>query len=128
LTELAILEAAACQRGEEQHLVAAGAHLVHVAGQVGAEFADQVGGAARLARLVVVAELDQHPIALRRTFFAQQREHGVPQAFGAVALAAAPTARQVQAGQLLQAFAQGVAPAAARRHRGVADQDEARPR
>jgi hypothetical protein len=79
--------------------VAAGARTsFDVAGQVGREFAGQVGAAAGLAGLVVVAELDQH-VARHAGLAACSRAMTRSTGLRRGSSAAAPTARQVQAGQ-----------------------------
>jgi hypothetical protein len=109
-----------------RRLSAERARLVHVARHVGREFAHVIGRAAGFARLVVVAELDQHIGLAEGGAVAQQLQDFVPAPFGAKAGRAAAAARQVQAGRLRrEAGAQGVAVAGGAGHGGVADQDHA---
>ncbi|EEF22703.1 conserved hypothetical protein, partial [Ricinus communis] len=85
-----------------------------------------VGGAARLARLVVVAELDQHIGGTVSGAAAQQAFHFIPAPLGAEAAGTAAALGEIEAGiGAVDAGAEGVAVAAGVGHGGVADQDEA---
>jgi hypothetical protein len=92
------VEAAARQRRHQHRHAAQGFYFLRVARHVDGEFGDEVGGAAGLARLVVVAELDQHIGGAEAGAVVQQALHFIPAAFGAEAAAAAAAARQVDAG------------------------------
>ena len=123
---IALPEAAARERGHQHRQRAQCARLLDVAGHIRGKLGRIVGGASGFARLVVMAELDQHIGAAVAGPLAQQAGHLVPAAFGPEAARTAPAARQVQAGRLGgEAGAQRVAIAGAAGHGRVADQDHA---
>src|SRR3546814_5274390 len=79
------------------------------------------------ARLVVVPELDQHPSAAIARYL-RLGERDCPRPFLAKAARAAPAAPGVEARdrRFDMARAKGAAPAAVRRHRRIADEDDLR--
>src|SRR5712671_6886224 len=78
----------------------------------------------RLARLIVVAKLNEHPGRAEFGIVPQCSDHFLPQTFRAIAVRAPAVLRHVQAGDLRgNIAAETGAPSISRRYGGIADKD-----